>query len=406
MNKKHLLIALAIILTPIFVFAQFTVPQGGTGRTTYPNGALFYFDGTRITATSSQPLYVGSIVATSTLLNIFPYATSTGFSTSYASSTNLHIGTGQGYAFVGSLGKVGVVSTSTLAGNLTASCSTITGSAGLCDGTDADTTYTAGDALTLTGNDFDFDGGTAPSGELGGTWGAITIDDSISVSSWNLTTPTFTTNFVFDAETFDSLTDDATLANNAGDLQVVDVTCTDCLGTTEIADSYLLNNGDVGTGVYDFGGATSFEITNGTSLTLNAIGILGLDTTANNLVIATSTTGSFVVASATTTLYSFSLSSTSPDFLTGGIIEMPSHPLQQVVTAVWCKADGGTSKQIFISDGTNDSNTITCTTTGTQYAVTSNNVFTAGEQIRTEFVTTSGSVDYVVVRWMGYRISD
>jgi hypothetical protein len=55
--------------------------------------------------------------------------------------------------------------------------------------------YTAGDALTLTGEDFDFDGGASPAGELGGTWASPTIDDSLSVTSWNLTTPTLTSFF-------------------------------------------------------------------------------------------------------------------------------------------------------------------------------------------------------------------
>jgi len=41
---------------------------------------------------------------------------------------------------------------------------------------DTDTTYTAGDALTLTGTDFDFDGGASPGGELGGTWASPTLD--------------------------------------------------------------------------------------------------------------------------------------------------------------------------------------------------------------------------------------
>ena len=40
---------------------------------------------------------------------------------------------------------------------------------------DTNTTYTAGDALTLTGTDFDFDGGATPSGDLGGTWGTPTV---------------------------------------------------------------------------------------------------------------------------------------------------------------------------------------------------------------------------------------
>ncbi len=46
---------------------------------------------------------------------------------------------------------------------------------------------------------------------------------------------TISGNLYFDGLTFDSLTDDATLDNNSGDLRVVDVTCTGCLGTTEIA---------------------------------------------------------------------------------------------------------------------------------------------------------------------------
>lgn len=42
---------------------------------------------------------------------------------------------------------------------------------------DTNTTYTAGDALTLTGTDFDFDGGATPGGDLGGTWASPTVDD-------------------------------------------------------------------------------------------------------------------------------------------------------------------------------------------------------------------------------------
>jgi len=45
--------------------------------------------------------------------------------------------------------------------------------------TDDDTTYTAGDALTLTATDFDFDGGASPQGELGGTWANPTIDSGV-----------------------------------------------------------------------------------------------------------------------------------------------------------------------------------------------------------------------------------
>jgi len=48
-----------------------------------------------------------------------------------------------------------------------------------------------------------------------------------------------------------------------------------------IKDIYLLNTGDVGTGVYDFGGATSLEIVNGTSPTVDAAGEVAVDTDAD-----------------------------------------------------------------------------------------------------------------------------
>lgn len=158
--------------------------------------------------------------------------------------------------------------------------------------------------------------------------------------------------------------------------------------------------------IWDFGSATSLEIPNNTSPTMTVAGRLALDTTANNLIQATSTTGHFVVASATTTLASFTVASTSIDFVSGGIIPVPAHFLQEVATAVICSVDGGTSQQIFFSDGTNDTNTITCTTTETQYALTSNNTWNAYETKKLEFATKSGSPDYVTIRLLGYRVSN
>lgn len=57
------------------------------------------------------------------------------------------------------------------------------------------TRITANDGLTWSGNNLNFDGGNAPGGELGGTWASPTIDDSLAVTSWNLTTPTLTSFF-------------------------------------------------------------------------------------------------------------------------------------------------------------------------------------------------------------------
>lgn len=154
-----------------------------------------------------------------------------------------------------------------------------------------------------------------------------------------------------------------------------------------------------------------FKVPTATSFANNLAGSIHFDTTSGNLLMGTTTGSSadhVVIASATTTLYSFSIGSSTPFFFDSGKYkEMPSHPLAQVATAIWCKAVGGTSKVINLSDtGTNDTNAITCTTTGTQYALTSNNSFTAYEAIRMEMGATTGVVDDVVIRVMGYRTSN
>lgn len=49
--------------------------------------------------------------------------------------------------------------------------------------------------------------------------------------------------------------------------------------TINVDDAFLSNSGDTGTGVYDFGGATSFEIPNGATPTVDAAGEIAVDTT-------------------------------------------------------------------------------------------------------------------------------
>ena len=172
------------------------------------------------------------------------------------------------------------------------------------------------------------------------------------------------------------------------------------IGTT--IPSYLL---DIA-GTMRIGSTGTLLLSTSTSPTLGAQGAISFDTTSNNIIAASSTTGHFVVASATTTLYAFAVASTSPDFISGGIIELPSHFLSQVVTGVICDADAGTSVVVNLSDGTNDTNTTTCTTTETQFPITSNNTFTAYEDIRLEVGTITGTVDRLSLRFIGYRISD
>ena len=45
-----------------------------------------------------------------------------------------------------------------------------------------------------------YNSGETPGGELGGTWATPTIDDTLAVTDWNLTTPTITTQFTLTAQ--------------------------------------------------------------------------------------------------------------------------------------------------------------------------------------------------------------
>lgn len=140
----------------------------------------------------------------------------------------------------------------------------------------------------------------------------------------------------------------------------------------------------------------------------DALGEIAYDTTSGNVVVATTTSATpFVLGSATSTLASFSMASTSPDAISGGIKDIPINRTKaRVAIAIYCSVDSGTSQQIFLSDGTNDTNTITCTTTPTLFSLTANNSWTAYENWRVELATKTGTWDYLDVDILGYKTSD
>lgn len=188
-------------------------------------------------------------------------------------------------------------------------------------------------------------------------------------------------------------------------LTINDVTCTDCLTSTEIADEYLFNTGDVGTGVYDFGGATSFEIVNGASPTVDTLGEIALDTTDNQLLIATGTSARAIPT--ITKIWGATIASTSNDFASGGRLPLPPHRDGVVITEVHCFVDGGTSKVINIDTqaGGAQLDSLTCGTTLTSdTAQSANNTLSAGALMALEFGATTGTVDYVTFSAWGYII--
>jgi hypothetical protein len=178
------------------------------------------------------------------------------------------------------------------------------------------------------------------------------------------------------------------------------LTCTLGAGTFQIDvdDSYLLNNGDVGTGNYDFGGATFFEIPNGAGNTADDPGEIAHDTTDNQLIL-----DDFVVGKATERIWAVTVASTSPAFIEGGLLAIPLQLDGYIITAIRCYVLGGTSKVIAVEDASaNSTEDITCATTATSDdGSITNATFTAAELGSIDFGATSGSVNYVTIAVFG-----
>ncbi len=189
---------------------------------------------------------------------------------------------------------------------------------------------------------------------------------------------------------------DATISLVSGFLRVVDLVCTNCINATEIEDIYLFDDGDVGTGVFDFGGADSFEMVNGASPTVNAIGEFAFDTTDNQVVVATSTTGTGAVIRTEERIHGFNMASTSGMFFNGGVLPVPLEVDGYQVTKIRCYVKSGTSVVVTLSDGTNDMDALTCATTATSDdGSIANAVVTAEELMEIQIGTISGVVDYL-----------
>ena len=339
---------------------DFNTGGGGSDPFTHPSAGIF--------ATTTNFIIGSSATASSTLignLNITGNSTTTQATTTNFFSTTLTATTGfftnlwigvdtlaeyisdtAGAFFTGNT-ETGITVTYQDADNtVDVVCDTASGSVfGCLSSTDwntfngKDSVVTAGDALTRTVDDIDFDGGTAPGGSLGGTWGSPTIDDL-----------------------------------------------------------FLLNNGDVGTGVFDFGGATSLEIPNGTPA-FSAIGQVGLDTTDHQLIVATSTGVSdiFIIPSRQR-LWAATVASTSVEFVSGGRLWLPPQRDGFDVVEIHCAVDGGTSVAIVLSNsgGTTDSESLTCDADGAvDTSIDTNALYAAGSLNSLEFGTVTGAVDYL-----------
>lgn len=149
-------------------------------------------------------------------------------------------------------------------------------------------------------------------------------------------------------------------------------------------------------GALDAGGATSFEIPNGTGPTVDTLGEIGFDTTDNQVLIATGTTPAVIPT--TQKLWGATIASTSVDFVSGGRIPLPPLRDGASITEIHCFVDGGTSVVINIDVLANGSptDTLACTATlASDTAQSVNFLKTAGALNVVEIGTITGTVDYV-----------
>lgn len=125
-----------------------SIDRGGTNNTAYSTNAILHFDGTRITATSSDPLYVGRVVATSSLASNLPYASTTYLSASTASTSNLIVSTAFTFKDVTGFLKATAGAVATALVDLTAD---VTGVLGISNGGTNATGFSSSNPLAFDG---------------------------------------------------------------------------------------------------------------------------------------------------------------------------------------------------------------------------------------------------------------
>ena len=164
----------------------------------------------------------------------------------------------------------------------------------------------------------------------------------------------------------------------------------------------MLNSGDVGTGVFDFSGAT-LQIPSGSNSTIDDVGDCAIDTTDSQLICGDAADVATVYGKTDPKIWGVTVASTSPAFISAGLLKVPTELDGYTITAIRCSVDAGTSKTIAGEDeGTNSGEDIACGTSVTSDDGTiTNATITAGEEVYVDFGATSGSVNYVTITVFG-----
>lgn len=151
--------------------------------------------------------------------------------------------------------------------------------------------------------------------------------------------------------------------------------------------------------VWDFGGSASFEIPNGTGNTVDATGECAWDTTDDQLVCGDSGNTARVVAHDEFQILNATFASTSYAFINTANLQVGSFKDGLEITQIRCNVTNGTSYSITLTDGTNATESTTCNTTvSSDTDVATNDTFTADEIMYLDFGTKSGTPDYLHVQ--------
>ena len=350
--------------------------NGGTGTTTAPQGQLLYGGATayQSVATSSATCTGASGVSCTTFSIVGSGGTTIALSSipnsSLANSTISGISLGSNLA------------------NLSATDSTLTFSG----------TYTGATARTIGLNLGNANTWTALQ-TFGGllSTASSTFTGGLSVFNATNTNATSTTLNVSGQIDFDTLTSALILTGSTGVLaEYAGASCTNQVVTsitaaggatcTTLTSAYLdLTANYAWTGAHDFSGGV-IEITNGASPTVDAIGEIALDTTANELLIATSTTAAApgVMKMWQPIRFSYASSTQGSGTTTRSLGVAPAAGYLDEI-----QCDFSNFMRVMIYDGTNRLNDLVASSTIGTVKFTANNSFTSGEAMRVDLGTTT-----------------
>jgi len=138
-------------------------------------------------------------------------------------------------------------------------------------------------------------------------------------------------------------------------------------------------------------------------------GNLALDTTDNQLIMATGTPGAVVYARDVKRLYSFTVGTTTATTIDPNKIPLPTEKDGMTILYARCWVWGGTSVVISIADESNNvTSNVTCTTASTtdQQFGSANRTFTAGEGAEVRIGTITGTVYKLGVALYGVITSE